>query len=178
MGAFMSRVFEHIPFEYAVCLSIGIIFLLVLIFRSESSGKSFWDIIRDLRPRERVGVYNKAEEQCRKVMQKLFGTSFANERPNFLKNPKTGRNLECDMINHNLKLVVEYNGAQHYHFTPYYHKTYQVYLDQVERDQFKHQKLRELGYDLIIVPYTITDFEPFLRSELAKIPRLASQMVA
>jgi len=169
MGAFVSRIFENIPFEYSVYISLGIFFVMWLFFGSRKRTGSFWGILQRAETRKPPPPKFAGEEACRQVLESYFRRKFHKERPDFLKNPETGRNLECDMINHELKLVVEYNGAQHYHFTPYFHRTEEEFLKQQKRDQFKYEKLKELGYHLIIVPYTVTDYRSFLSKEIEKL---------
>jgi len=127
----------------------------------------------------RVKSKKLGEKKCREIIQQLFGRDFPSVRPNFLKNPKTGRNLECDMINEELKLVIERNGEQHYKFTPYFHKTPQDFSDQQYRDQIKKQLLYANNYRLIIVPYTVSEnnLEEYLRNEIGAYPDLVAKLV-
>ena len=116
----------------------------------------------------------KYETECRRILEDIFNIPFNTVRPSFLKNPTTGKNLELDMYNPNLNLAVEYQGAQHRIYTPFFHKDYTDFLNQLERDKFKKDKCRELGIDLICVPDTIKyeDLGTYIKNELYKINKL------
>jgi hypothetical protein len=95
------------------------------------------------------------EDICREILERKYNAKFPTKRPNFLKNPSSGRNLELDGFNEDLKLAFEYNGEQHYKFPNTFHKTEEEFNNQVKRDKFKAKKCKELGIHLIEIPYTI-----------------------
>jgi hypothetical protein len=103
------------------------------------------------------------EEKCRRIFEEYFGLEFPKCRPDFLRNPKTGRCLELDGFNDSIVtdvgigLAFEYNGAQHYWFVPKFHRTQQDLEDQIERDTVKRNICTKRGILLFIIPYTITD---------------------
>ena len=101
--------------------------------------------------------YNKAEEMCRSILERMYGRPFPSVRPNFLKNPKTGKNLELDCYNPELRIALEYNGQQHHKYTPYFHSSKRQFYAQVHRDDWKRRKCREYGIKLIEVPYWIRE---------------------
>ena len=94
---------------------------------------------------------SKGEIECRRVLEKIFNKKFNKIRPDFLKNPVTGNNfnLELDCYNEELKLAVEYQGCQHYKYTPYFHKNKESFYNQKYRDLFKRQKCVENKITLI-----------------------------
>jgi hypothetical protein len=100
---------------------------------------------------------SKGEMECRKCLVEIFGKPFNKSRPDFLRNPVTGGmyNLELDCYNEDLKLAVEYNGIQHYKYTPFFHKTQDSLLIQKYKDDMKKRICKENGIVLIEVPYTI-----------------------
>lgn len=111
------------------------------------------------------------ETICRSYLEKRFGKSFNKIRPDFLKNPVMGGyNLELDCFNNDLGLAVEYNGIQHYKYTPYFHRNKDVFANQKYRDEMKRTKCKENDICLIEVPYTIqhANIPNFLESELVK----------
>jgi hypothetical protein len=116
----------------------------------------------------------KNETECRRIMENLFRVPFSSIRPNFLKNPKTNRNLELDMFNKDLDLALEYQGAQHRTYTPFFHKTYKDYTDQVSRDEYKKKRCIEEGIDLICVPDSVpfNNLGNYIKDELRKIKRI------
>ena len=112
------------------------------------------------------------ETICRKYLEKRFKRSFQKARPNFLRNPVTGGdfNLELDCFNPELRLALEYNGAQHYKYIPYFHKNKEAFLNQKYRDEMKRTKCKENGIHLIEVPYTVKpyDLEEYVDKELIR----------
>lgn len=106
------------------------------------------------------------ERACRKFLESKFKRPFPKARPNFLRNSVTGTNLELDCFNEDLKLAVEYNGQQHYQYTPYFHKNKEAFHNQMYRDETKRRLCRENGITLIEVPHTVINIEDFLNKEL------------
>lgn len=127
------------------------------------------------RKRRGSGGESKGEVECRRVMQKLFDKPFYKTRPRFLNNPVTfgTNNLELDCYNEELKIAVEYDGAQHYKYIPYFHKTYEAFLNQRYRDYMKEQMCKENNIRLIRVPYTvkIDKIESYLTTKLEEMLR-------
>lgn len=116
---------------------------------------------------------SKGEKECKRSVEKLLGKKFTKVRPDFLKY-KTGRNLELDMYNDELKIAVEYNGKQHYEYTTIFHKSEEDFYNALERDEFKKDKCDEEGITLIIVPYTVKndDIYEHIRQKLIKSGKL------
>jgi hypothetical protein len=106
------------------------------------------------------------EQKCREFLEKKFKRPFPKTRPHFLRNGVTGTNLELDCFNPELKLAVEYNGQQHYRFTPYFHKSKEAFHNQMYRDETKRRLCKEQGIVLIEVPYTVLNVEEYLTKEL------------
>ena len=120
--------------------------------------------------KKRKSIPKKHETRCRIILENLFKSPFISIRPDFLKYPKTGKNLELDMYNEDLKLALEYDGIHHRKFTEIFHKTEQDFFNQQDRDQFKEEICRELGITLIRVPDTVKydDLEEYIKNELDK----------
>lgn len=97
----------------------------------------------------------KTEKICRNILEDITGLPFPSQRPDFLNNPKTGKNLECDMMNDETKICVETNGRQHYKKDSHFHTKRSSYESQRERDILKKKLLAKNGYRLIEVPYTV-----------------------
>lgn len=115
---------------------------------------------------------SKGEAECRRVLHNLFRKPFPSRRPDFLRNPVTGGsfNLELDCYNAELGLAVEYNGVQHYKYTPYFHRSKDHFMNQKYRDDMKRRICKENGIVLIEVPYTVKhgEIRSFLVNELRK----------
>ena len=117
----------------------------------------------------RVPRESKGEKRCREVLQKIFNKPFSNCRPDFMFNGVTGENLELDMFDYDMKLAVEYNGQQHYKYTPFMHgNTKEKFYAQQYRDRMKKDACKKLKINLIEVPYTVKEeqIEDFLIKEL------------
>lgn len=98
---------------------------------------------------------SKGEEVCKKFMEEYYGKKFHNVRLKCLINPKTKRKLELDVYNEELRIAVEYNGRQHYEYTPFFHKSQRDFHNQVYRDRIKKRLCKENNIHLIIVKYDI-----------------------
>lgn len=118
----------------------------------------------DMRVVEETHARSK-EELCRRIFERYFHKSnlkFPRARPAFLRNPKTGRNLELDGYNANVinangdcGLAFEYNGSQHYFYQPKYHNTLKDFEGICERDQLKMDLCRKKGVNLIVIRYDV-----------------------
>jgi len=114
---------------------------------------------------------SKGEAHSRKVATDIFGKSFEKIRPDMLKNNVTGQNLELDLYNDELKLGIEYSGAQHYKFIPFFHKNYETFMNQKYRDEIKRMLCEKNGIKLIEIPYTVKleDIENYIRLEAKRL---------
>jgi len=112
---------------------------------------------KDICPKEHVEpkYSSRGEKETCEAAERIFGKPFYKLRPNFLKSPLTGRNLEIDCINEELKIAIERNGIQHYVWPNYLNMTREQFEAQLQRDQFKAERLEALGYYFIVVPYTV-----------------------
>ena len=95
------------------------------------------------------------ESEARRYAEELFGLKFPKTRPSWLVNPETGHRMELDMYCESLKLAIEYDGAQHEHYTPHWHRTYDVFEKQQKRDKEKGRICESNGVHLIRIPYNV-----------------------
>ena len=100
------------------------------------------------------------EKACRAYLERRFKVPFPKDRP--IRNPvflgqKAGSRawLELDCYNRDLKIAVEYNGQQHYQFTPFFHPDKDAFKSQQYRDYVKAEECKKAGIQLIVVPYTV-----------------------
>ncbi len=98
---------------------------------------------------------SKGETICCQTLEQIYGAPFDTVRPNWLKNPETGMNLELDCYNDDLRLAVEYNGIQHYVWPNFTRQSYDDFVKQVRRDRFKVDTCDINGVYLITVPYNV-----------------------
>lgn len=86
-----------------------------------------------------------------------------NNRPIWCLGEK-GERLELDFMIESLKVAIEVQGAQHYVYTPYFHKSPYEFSEQVRRDRDKKQRCEEYGFILFEV-----DDEPSLVAAIDSI---------
>lgn len=103
----------------------------------------------------RKGFVSKGERMCREILEELFDKPFEKIRPDFLRNPETGCNLEIDCYNDELALGVEYSGEEHYVWPNFTGQTHRQFIMQIRRDRFKVDACDQAGVYLITVPYTV-----------------------
>jgi very-short-patch-repair endonuclease len=129
------------------------------------------DILAD-KPKKKRDT-NKTENKCRQIVEDIFNQPFPSMRPDFLRNPASGKNLECDMMNSDMKLCIERNGEQHYKHVEHFHKSPDALKGQIERDKTKTVLLEKNGYTLISIPYTVhyDVLEQYIPHVLSKNPR-------
>jgi hypothetical protein len=154
-------------------LILGILIAIIILFLKLSNKNEYEDrinVVTNLSTKKIKSKNSKGEIECKRVMEKIFDLPFIKIRPKWLMNDETGKNLEIDCYNPDLKIGVEYQGSQHDHFSPYFHKTYDNFIKQQQRDALKRKKCFSYGITLIEVPYTleIKDIEKFLVQELKK----------
>ena len=111
---------------------------------------------------------SKGETECRRVLETIFHRKFPNVRPDFMKNPLTGRNLELDCYNDELKIACEYHGRQHYEYNRRFHTCIEDFEKQKRNDQKTRENCIKHGVFLIEVPYTVKleDIEKFIYRKL------------
>jgi hypothetical protein len=114
---------------------------------------------------------SKGEKVCKEFVEEYFGKPFEKVRPDFLQNPVTKENLELDCYNEELKLAIEYNGRQHYEYTPFMHSTKETFYAQQYRDLIKQELCKKNGINLITVPYKIPEnaIPDYIKSEISKL---------
>jgi hypothetical protein len=156
---------------------IGIIFISIVIYYNRKSYAPEYDLLNKLssvdfsefKRRAKRDLY-KREKRCRSIVEALYNKSFPSIRPDFLKNPKTGKNLELDMYNAELKIAFEVDGPQHADYHPYFHKTREDFVRQIERDTLKDRLCRQNNIKLRRIPHTVKekDLEKYIQDLIQK----------
>ena len=106
-------------------------------------------------PKMNFKYQSKGEYLSKCALEKHFKKEFKNVRPDWLINPITGRKLEIDCFNEELKIALEYNGVQHYKFPNGISKSKDEFKKQLDRDKFKERICKSRGIKFLIVPYTV-----------------------
>lgn len=173
MFNWIQKIWKYNRWELFLIISILIIIICYFFTHQEEYKGIQYNLISS-QPIKKKRVPKKHETECKRIIENIFKTPFTTVRPNFLKNPKTGKNLELDMYNPNLKLAIEYQGAQHRTYTPFFHKSYTDFLDQIDRDNYKKKRCTEEGIDLICVPDTVKyeELGSYIMNELKKLKRI------
>ncbi|RPJ97246.1 hypothetical protein CW357_00825 [Rummeliibacillus sp. TYF005] len=104
------------------------------------------------------------EQRCRYILETLLDVKF-------IKDHNILNGFELDGYNDDLKLAFEYHGKQHFEQVDFFYSRGDMSLnDRMERDKLKEKRCKELGIDLIIIPYTVEPEEhiTFIANELTK----------
>jgi hypothetical protein len=119
----------------------------------------------------------KSEERCRELFEGIFNEEFVSVRPDWLKSPLSGKNLELDGYSPNIKtplgkgLAFEYDGEQHSRYNAHFHVgDPRKFVHQVKNDSWKDQRCKEKGVLLIRIPHYVTyhDLDKYIVNSLRK----------
>jgi hypothetical protein len=159
--------------KFKVIVFLSVIIILVGTFMNDGTDGSYslhyiYDPNSESKALNQFPKQSKGELECRRVLESLFMRPFPSQRPLFLTNAVTGKPLEIDCCNYELRLGVEYNGRQHYKYTKGMHSSHDGFRVQQYRDLMKKQLCEKNGFTLITVPYTIpiNSIENYLKEEL------------
>jgi hypothetical protein len=128
---------------------------------------------------------NKHEERCRDIFQKIYQRKFKSVRPDWLKNPVTGRNLEldgfCEKIRtkYGLGIAFEYDGEQHAKYNKHFHRSGPAEFHwQVKKDEWKDLQCERRGVALVRIPHFVdyNDLEKYITKKLYKMQIHPSQL--
>lgn len=110
---------------------------------------------------------SQGELKLKEILINLFKEKFVKDRPEWLTNLK-GIRLELDSYCEKLLLAFEYNGKQHYEFSPLHHSTKEDFEKRKEYDRIKLKKCSDNNVTLIVIPYTVKekDMEKYILDQL------------
>jgi len=94
------------------------------------------------------------ELRLHNILCKIYGRKnvFRNVHPLWAISSK-GVLLEYDVAIPSEKLLIEYDGIQHYKYPNFFHKTKKEYLAQVRRDKKKNKLAKDNGWKLVRFKY-------------------------
>ncbi|WP_404429601.1 hypothetical protein [Sutcliffiella horikoshii] len=104
------------------------------------------------------------EQRCRFILETLLATKF-------VKDHSVLDGFELDGYNEELKLAFEYHGKQHYKHVDFFYSRGDMDLNsRRRRDNLKEKLCKELGIELLIIPYTVEpeNHVSFVVEELTK----------
>jgi hypothetical protein len=173
----MSKLSYYLQWFYDHRLEIFFILSLILlvlyvIFKEPIDNylkdKHDFELPKPIRTKKKIT--KKYERQCRLIMERIFNKPFPCVRPQFLKR-SNGKCLELDGYNMDLNLAFEYNGVQHYKFSPKFHKTKDDLVHQIKRDKDKRTMCKINGTKLVEIPYTVKyeKLEAYIKGQLVKL---------
>ena len=161
-----------------VVVLLIVLVLLWLFYGGQEEEFGAIDFIDNLKPNnknkdnERVKkgrMTSQGEEHCRRILEKIFGRKFPPTRDlKWLYNPESGRRLELDGYNEQLGIAFEFQGRQHYYYTPAFHETEDKFIQQIRRDRLKKELCLQNKVWLIVVPFTVSEGsrEKYIKDQL------------
>lgn len=119
-------------------------------------------------PGDKGGEYgSETEKLACEAAARVFGAPFeyVGIRPDWMRNPETGKNLEIDCYSDDLKIGIEYNGPHHYQWPNWTKQSKTQFINQYRRDQAKPDMCDSMGVYLITIPYTVpkSKFDDYIR---------------
>lgn len=97
----------------------------------------------------------KKESQGEKIIDKILTElSIPHEREKQLINSKCRFDFYFQL--NGFSYAVEYNGKQHYVYTPHFTKTVEDFNQLVARDKYKQEYCKQHNIKLLILPYTLS----------------------
>ena len=163
--------FYNHRFEIVLVISL-ILLVLYLIFKEPIDNylkdKHDFELPKVVRTKKKIT--KKYERQCRRIFEHIFKKPFPTIRPDFLRRAN-GKCLELDGYNPDLNLAFEYNGVQHYKFSPKFHRTKDDFTQQLKRDEDKRRMCKAHNVKVVEIPYNIKyeKLESYIRIQLKKL---------
>lgn len=109
---------------------------------------------------------NINEKLCRLYLENFFNDNFPKKKPKWLINDRNNI-MELDGYNKNLKIAFEYQGIQHYKFSPPFHRDKNDLELRKKDDKLKKLLCKDRRITLIDIPYTVAvkDLQEFILNE-------------
>jgi hypothetical protein len=113
-------------------------------------------------------------------MELLFGVPFPKHKPEWLRNPKTGKLLELDGYSSSLNIAFEYHGQQHYEIASGFKMDQSVLDDSRYRDSLKIELCKSHGIEILEIPYTVNpnSMLEWIANEISSDSKFPSHIVS
>lgn len=113
--------------------------------------------------------FHKSEIKLTKIIEDHYGsnnvvTAF---HPIWAETPRRVL-YEFDIFIKSENVLIEYNGKQHYEFTPFFHKYAKTFVKQQQRDKHKAKLAKNNGYQLIIFKYDEPIFKDYVLDKIER----------
>lgn len=114
--------------------------------------------------------YHKNEIKLTKILESYFGSSdiVTSFHPLWAKSRKQVL-YEYDILVKSEKILIEYNGIQHYKYTPFFHHSRKEFKDRKRMDFRKKILANENGYNLLTIRYDEPIFEDYIITKVKKV---------
>jgi hypothetical protein len=95
-----------------------------------------------------------SERICRAMLETMIGVRFSKVRPSWLRS-KHGKRMELDGYAACLGLAFEFQGEQHYRFSPFFHENERRFAERQKYDQWKRHLCQRKGITFVEIPYHV-----------------------
>jgi hypothetical protein len=111
--------------------------------------------------------FHKNEIKLTKIVEAYYGTSnvVTSFHPMWAISPKQVL-YEYDIYVKDRRLLIEYNGIQHYEYTPFFHHNERNFIRQQRRDKIKSVLAKENEFKLIVFKYDEPLFKDYVLNKL------------
>lgn len=111
--------------------------------------------------------FHSHEIELTKILERYYGHSnvVTSYHPLWAVSDK-GALLEYDIAIKDKKILIEYNGEQHYRFTKLFHETKKDFVAQQRRDVLKQELAKEHGYKFVVIRFDEPLIEDYLVAKI------------
>lgn len=110
---------------------------------------TFEDILKTTKTKSLFGISKTSKLVLDSISLYLNSPVIFEKTFDFLVNPDTGARLYIDGYIEKYNLAIEYDGIQHFFFTPYFHKSYEDFEYRQKLDKLKNDILTDNGINII-----------------------------
>lgn len=137
------------------------------VFMWDSSIQGFRLKKRSRGSRYTIEDFHKSEIKLTKIIEDYYGSNVVVTafHPIWAETPRKVL-YEFDIFIKNTNILIEYNGKQHYEFTPFFHKYERNFRKQQQRDNHKAKLALDNGYNLIIFRYDEPIFKDYVLDKI------------